>query len=316
MQKILIIKLGALGDFIQTAGPFEAIRRFHADAEITLLTAPVFAEFSKTSPWFDKIKIDPKPKFTQLRQWIRLRNWFLKSDFSRVYDLQTSDRSCFYYQLFRSLTLLSSSPDWSGIAAGCSHPHNNPERDTMHTIDRQKEQLLMAGILDVATGDFSWVDEDIAKFELSKTFALIVPGGSPHRTAKRWPSRNYLKLIDYLVTRDIQPILLGGKEEQKWLSYIAAIKPNCISLAGKTTHTDLFALGRKACFSIGNDTGPMHALAASGCKTIVLYSSDSNPALCSQRGSDVTIIQEDNINDIEPNQITRALDLHKTNNQT
>ena len=60
----------------------------------------------------------------------------------------------------------------------------------------------------------------------------------------------------------------------------------------------------------------MHALAASGCKTIVLYSSDSNPALCSQRGSDVTIIQEDNINDIEPNQITRALDLHKTNNQT
>ncbi|MDP7425565.1 MAG: ADP-heptose--LPS heptosyltransferase, partial [Rhodospirillales bacterium] len=44
-KKILVIKLGALGDFVQAAGPFAAIRRHHQDAEITLLTAPAFAEF-------------------------------------------------------------------------------------------------------------------------------------------------------------------------------------------------------------------------------------------------------------------------------
>ena len=33
-----------------------------------------------------------------------------------------------------------------GIVWGCSHPHNNRQRDNMHTIDRQAEQLAIAGI--------------------------------------------------------------------------------------------------------------------------------------------------------------------------
>ena len=47
--RILIIKLGALGDFIQALGPFAAIRRHHADAHITLLTTDPFAAFAAAS---------------------------------------------------------------------------------------------------------------------------------------------------------------------------------------------------------------------------------------------------------------------------
>ena len=32
-------------------------------------------------------------------------------------------------------------PEWSGIARGASHPHANPARDRMHTLDRQADQL-------------------------------------------------------------------------------------------------------------------------------------------------------------------------------
>ncbi|HAK62204.1 MAG TPA: ADP-heptose--LPS heptosyltransferase, partial [Alphaproteobacteria bacterium] len=39
-QRILVIKLGALGDFILAMGPFKAIRHHHAGAHITLLTTP------------------------------------------------------------------------------------------------------------------------------------------------------------------------------------------------------------------------------------------------------------------------------------
>ena len=61
--------------------------------------------------------------------------------FVRVYDLQTSDRSSFYFRLFRR-----PKPEWSGIAAGCSLRHTNSQRDSLHTIERQREQLAMAGI--------------------------------------------------------------------------------------------------------------------------------------------------------------------------
>jgi ADP-heptose:LPS heptosyltransferase len=316
MQNILVIKLGALGDFIQAAGPFEAIRRFHPDAEITLLTTTIFAGLAQSSPWFNKIKIDPKPKITQIGEWIKLRNWLREGKFSRIYDLQTSYRSSFYFKLLKPATSSHPNPNWSGIATGCSHPHANPERDFMHTIERQKEQLLAAGISDVRPGDFSWIDGDISRFGLNENFALLVPGGAPHRIAKRWPGQSYLKLIQYLVSKNIQPVLVGGQDEQKQLIDLAAIKPACVSLAGKTTHEDLFALAQKAQFAIGNDTGPMHAFSANGCKTVVLYASDSNPKLCGQRGSDVTLIQEDTISDIKPDQIIKLLALHEINNQT
>ena len=35
---ILVIKLGALGDMVQALGPMAAIRRYHADVQVTALT--------------------------------------------------------------------------------------------------------------------------------------------------------------------------------------------------------------------------------------------------------------------------------------
>ena len=304
-QKILVIKLGALGDFIQAAGPFAAIRNHHPNAEVTLLTTTAFVEFASASPWFDKVEIDPRPKALQIGKWLGLRNWLKDSGFSRIYDLQTSDRSGFYYKLFWP----GVKPDWSGIAPGCSHPHANPRRDLMHTIERQQEQLSMAGIAGVAPGDFSWIKTDINRFGLRDIFALIAPGGAAHRPGKRWPTPHYQKLIQHLITKDIQPVLIGGEDERSILDQLAATDPACISLAGATTISDLFALAREAKIAIGNDTGPMHALAAAGSKTIVLYSTESDPALCAQRGQDVTIIRENTLTDVTPERIIALLTL-------
>ena len=312
MQKILLIKLGALGDFIQAAGPFGAIRQHHPDAEITLLTSPIFANFSSGSPWFDKVKIDLRPKIFQLNKLLKLRNWLKSSKFYRIYDLQTSDRSGFYYKLFWP----NLKPDWSGIAPGCSHPHANPRRDLMHTIERQQEQLSMAGISSFYQGDFSWINKDISSFGLTNEFALLVPGGAAHRPAKRWPTQYYQKVIQHLVAKNVQPVLIGGEEEEILLKGLARTDPTCISLAGKTTIDDLFSLAQKARFALGNDTGPMHAAATSGCKTIVLYSSESNPVLCAQRGDDVTILRENSLSNITPDQIIEVLGLTRTQNQT
>jgi ADP-heptose:LPS heptosyltransferase len=311
-SKILVIKLGALGDFIQAAGPFAAIRRHHSDAEITLLTAPAFSDFAQASPWFDNIEIDTRPGALQIGKWLDLRRWLRSNNFSRVYDLQTSDRSGFYYKLFWP----GSKPDWSGIAPGCSHPHTNQKRDLMHTVERQQEQLSMAGIAGVEAGNFSWIDTDISRFGLHERFALFIPGGATHRPAKRWPIRHYQDIAHHLAGLGIQPALLGGREEASLLEDIAVADPLCKSLTGKTTIHELFALAQKAEVAIGNDTGPMHAASASGCKTIVLYSAESDPALCAQRGPDVTILREDDLSDIATDRVIELLTPEMKQNQT
>lgn len=315
-EKILVIKLGALGDFIQASGPFKAIRQHHSSETITLLTSKYFYDFAKISPWFDHIKIDHRPKPLQFMKWLKLRTWIRNSGFTRVYDLQTSDRSNFYYKMLMPFSTLDPKPDWSGIAPGCSHPHDNPRRDLMHTIDRQKEQLKIAGIDKIPSGDFSWVNTNISSFGLNDNFVIIVPGGASHRPNKRWPAHYYSELIEYFTSEEIQVVLIGGKEEKPLLSELEKVDLNCISLAGKTTLIDLFGLARKSIATIGNDTGPMHIAAASGCKTIVLYTPTSDPSLCAQRGDNVTIFQTDSISDTKPLQIIESIDLSERQKQT
>ena len=115
---ILVIKLGALGDFVQALGPMAAIRAHHKDQRITLLTTTPFAGFAKASGYFDDIWIDGRPGGMDLAGWFKLLSRLRNGGFGRAYDLQTSDRSSFYYRFF-----WPNFPEWSGIARGCSHPH-------------------------------------------------------------------------------------------------------------------------------------------------------------------------------------------------
>ena len=48
-KNLLVIKHGALGDFILSLGPFKAIRNNHPKEHIALLTSSNFKEFAEES---------------------------------------------------------------------------------------------------------------------------------------------------------------------------------------------------------------------------------------------------------------------------
>ena len=301
---VLVIKLGALGDFVQTIGPFAAIRRHHKDQPITLLTTKPFEDIARASGLFDDVWTDGRPEGSDLSGWLRLRRRLLGGGFGRVYDLQTSDRSSFYFRMFWP----GPKPEWSGIARGCSHPHANPDRDTMHTVERQAEQLEMAGISDVAPSDLSWAKADVSRFGLNGRYVLLAPGGAQHRQAKRWPADCFAEVAVALVERDIAPVLLGSAAESDLMAGIKAKCSEAVDLSGQTSLLDLVELGRDAVAAIGNDTGPMHLIAAVGCKSVVLFSEDSDPALCAQRGSAVTILRRQPLSGLSSQDVLEELD--------
>jgi len=136
-RRILVIKLGALGDFVQALGPMAAIRRHHAGAQIVLLTMAAFAAFARRSAYFDEVWLDDRPQPLAVARWWALRRRLVAGHFDRVYDLQTSGRTGWYFRLMGP----GPRPEWSGIVRGCSHPHRNPARVRMHTLDRQADQL-------------------------------------------------------------------------------------------------------------------------------------------------------------------------------
>ncbi len=288
---ILIIKLGALGNVILSLNAFAAIRAYHANARISLLTTAPYADWLRQAPWFDEVLVDARPAPWNLPELYRLREMLIRPRFARVYDLQTSSRSSHYFRLFPR----GAKPEWSGIATGCSHPDLDPDRDHIHDNDRQAGQLHQAGIVTIPPADLSWCRGDIGRFNLPRNFVVLVPGSAPHRPVKRWPARHYQALAEALRAQGLTPVVVGSHAEAP----IARDIPAALDLTGQTSFGDLADLGRAARFAVGNDTGPMHLLAATDCPVVVLFSHDSNPAMCVPRGKEVRVLSRHDLADLD-----------------
>jgi ADP-heptose:LPS heptosyltransferase len=298
-RRVLVLKLGVLGNVILSLGPFATIRRHHADAHITLLTTAQFADWLARSPWFDTVWVDERPEWWDLPGWLRLRQKLIAGQFDRAYDLQTSSRSSRYFHLFPH----ASRPDWSGIAYGCALPDRDPKRNRMHDIDRQFGQLRQAGISGREPSDLSWSEADIGLYGLPAYFALLVPGSSAHRPVKRWPIQCYRELAAMLMQRGTTPVVLGTAQEQP----LARAIPDAIDLSGRTDLRQLTSLARAAQVAIGNDTGPMHLLAAAGCPSVVLFSRDSDPAMCAPRGQMVSVLRRPDLAELDVKTVIEAV---------
>ena len=298
-QNILIVKLGAFGNIILSLGAFAAIRLHHADAHISVLTSETYAPWLRTFPYFDDVLIDPRPAWWDLPTAHRLGRMLEEGQFARVYDLQTSTRSSRYFRLFPP----RHRPEWSGIAFGCSHPDRNPRRNLLHDTERQQGQLQQAGITEFPPADLSWCRGDIGRFGLPADFALLVPGSSPDRPAKRWPAAHYRALAARLGAKGITPVIIGADAEKGLAADIAS----GVDLIGQTSFGDLADLARAGRFAVGNDTGPMHLIAAAGCKAITLFSSDSNPTQCAPAGPWTRVLQRPNLADLPVEAVLESL---------
>ena len=300
---ILVIKHGALGDMVLASGVMKAIRARHPHAHLILLTTKPYASLMQPSGWFDDIWIDPRPEWGDWRGWFAILRKLRSKRFSWVYDLQTSTRSSMYFYFFRF-----PKPFFSGIAKLASHRHHTLTRTSMHTIDRQAEQLRIAGIEAVFPPDISWMHgENLARLKPTSAYALLIPGGSAHRPEKRYPKEHYITLAALLLQRGMIPVLIGGGAEAELLRDIAAEVPQALNLCNQTSFGDIADLARTAALAIGNDTGPMHIIAATGCRSAVLFSHASNPALCAPRGDHVTILRREDLHTLSPDEILTTL---------
>ncbi len=297
MARILIIKLGALGDFVQATAAMQSIRAHHENADVTLLTTPQMKPFTHNIPWVDHVEVSPRKSVWNPFYLKKLASQLRGYD--RVYDLQTNDRTTFVY------SCLAGKTQWCGLVKSDPLYHANPERSNMHTLDRLKDQLNVAGVDMVDRPDLSYMREDVSALMKEHglqdgQFVCVVAGGSPHRPDKRWP--HYVELIKQL--EDAYPVVLvGAKAEQEDLDSIAS-ETTAINLCGQTSLGQLVGLFQKATLFVGNDTGPAHIAAASGLKGLVLFGSDSNPARCAPRAEDVSFLRdEQDIASISPQDV-------------
>lgn len=299
-ERILVIKLSALGDFIIALASMAAIRKHHKNAHITLLTTRPFVDMAQRSGCFNDIIIDSRPPAWNVPGWIYLFRMLNNGRFTRVYDLQLNDRTGVYYGLFLK------KPEWSGVVKGASHFYANPDWRQMHAFDRHKTMLAELGI-EVEAPDLSWMKSDVSLFGLKKPYALLVPGSAPSHPEKRWPDIKYGAAALKLIKDGYDVAVIGTHAEKEVIDRVVKSAPGVRDLSGKTSLYDIATLARGAAAAIGNDTGPTHIIAASGCPVVALFSGSSHPELSAPVGPAVTVIQSDDIADISVDDVMKRL---------
>lgn len=298
---ILVIKHGALGDIILATAGFKAIREAHPDAHMVLLTTKAYAALMAQSPYFNEIWVDSKPKFYRREAMKRLRAMLNSHRWAWVYDLQGSQRTRIYQWLLKRPW-----PRMSAPGRFVSHPR--PRYNTkQHSLKNLAEQLAVAGIT-IGAPDISWLQEDTGSFTLPQHYALLVPGGAAHRPGKRWPAEQYASLAQEIAAKGIAPVLIGTTAEGEALSSIATRVPHTINLCGKTSIPQLAELARGAQFAVGNDTGPMHVIAPTGCPSIAIFSHESDPVRSAPVGN-VTVLREKDLSALSVDRVLVALAL-------
>ena len=295
---MLVIKLSALGDFVMSLGAARAVRDHHPHAKVTLLTTPFLETFAQAAPYFDHVETDGRPKGLGPQHALLKR--LSASKYDMVYDFQTSNRTGTYWKLLRRLPHLTA-PPWSGAVRGQALFHANPLRHTLHPIDRLGDQLTFAefDLADPPLPDLSWVRHALgdgpelhpSHFQIELPFALLIPGASAHRSAKRWPEDRYAALATRLAEAGITPVIIGGPSETDIASEIAQREPRTRNIVGKTSLFQIVTLAERAAIAIGNDTGPMHMATLSGAPGVALFATDeSDPVQACPRGAPVKTV--------------------------
>ena len=290
LRRVLVIKLGAMGDFMQALGAMRVVRATHPSARITLLTTEPYEAFAKACPYFDIVEADGRPK--DLKGKADLIRRLRSAGYDMVYDFQNNDRTAQYF-----MGLSGKKPLWSGAAKGASHQHMNENRGEMHNFDRLAEQLVHAGLGPKPPGDptgwiigqevspsLDWIRaafRDPPRFQpeffsLHGPYMLLIPGSSADHPEKRWPVDRFAKIATWVADAGITPVVIGTKAEGDIGAQILKLEPRAKNIVGRTDLFQLATLAERAVFALGGDTGPMHLAAAARTPGVCLFAQEWN----------------------------------------
>ena len=266
-KNILIIKLGALGDFILQLGWVFALYKKYPEAKFTFMTTKPFVPFVKCMPFVSEIIVDTRPRYNLKEWWNTCKKGIADTKWDYIFDLQSSKRTRRkYFNLSRFFSKYDM--HW-GCLDKTGFIIHSVEKKHRFSFGKLSKSVMPFTPLDI---DLSFIKGEEKNFCLlpNKPFLLIIPGCSANHPYKRWPKEKYLSLVLAAQEKGIPSVVLGTNAEHEEIEYICQ-NSNAVSFQNKASLLDIPALAAKASVVIGNDTGPVHMSCFSKTPAIVLF---------------------------------------------
>jgi len=280
-KRILITKLGSLGDLILAVPSFRMIRKKYPKAFMTLLVDSRWYGVMKLCPYLDEVwTFDRHRKRGRWGRLFKLAKRLRAERFDLAVDLQNNSKT-------HLLTFLAGIPLRYGHDRGLSSrllTHRAPSvPGSLPPVEHQFKVLGLMGINDFQDHLEFWVKEDDKKKigsllddawinDTQKLIAFSL-AASPGWPTKNWPVEHYMNLAMKLGTEMNARIFLLGDEKAKELTdqFNPEDFPFVTNLVGKTSLQELIALIARMDLLVTGDSAPMHIAAALSTKFVALF---------------------------------------------
>ena len=298
MSNILIIKHGSLGDLIQANGAIKDIKNFYKNRKVFLLTSQPYAIFMSECPYIDGVIIDKRLPRWNLFYLNSLKKKLARYDFSKVFDLQNSNRTNFYKRF-----ILNKGIEWSSSETTLDVGQKKKDFDKEPVLDRMELQLKKSGLETEFTRNINldWALKDVTRLlkqYSNSDYILLFPFCSKKHQNKKWP---YFRDLIIRLKQDYKnayPILLvPGPNEIKEANSLNAkvVTDNENSVDIKT----LISLISNAKFIIANDTGPAHIASHLDKKGLVLFGNHTSAKKVSIENYNFKALTVKNLKELE-----------------
>jgi lipopolysaccharide heptosyltransferase I len=277
LNKILLVRLGAMGDLIHTLPAAAALRKVYPQARIDWVVDRRHHELLDLVPVIDRrIAVDTGSVPSLLEAVGELR----RSRYDAALDLQGLLKSAVLARLsgatrvigFPAPLLRERLAAWfytetAGVAAE-------------HVIRKNLSMLKALGIeTQQAAVEFPLEDRrpgivDKARQNLgiqaSDRFAIVNPGAAwPN---KRWPAVYFAEVAAALKkTHGLPSLVLWGPGEERLARDVVDASNGSAAVSPPTTLADLVSLTKAAAIMVSGDTGPLHVAGAVGTPLVGIF---------------------------------------------
>jgi heptosyltransferase I len=297
IERLLIVRLGAMGDVIHTLPAVHALRDAFPRAHIGWLIEERWAELlcapgaSRCGPRSALRPLVDEVHTVNLKAWGRspfsistlqraatVWNDVRDARYDVVADLQGAMRSALLAQFSKAR-----------VVYGAAEPRESPAslwytRKVVargrHIVEQNLSvaQAVVEREMSLPPSDISCdfprdpqaearIGHRLAELHIDQ-FVVLNPGAG--WGAKRWPAERYGEVARKLADQGVQSILNYGPGEEE-LVRSAEVASGGTAKATTCTITELIALTRRARLFIGGDTGPLHLAAALRVPVVAIY---------------------------------------------
>jgi heptosyltransferase II len=268
-NRVLIIKLWAVGDTVTTLPSVKVIKEAYPEKEITALCTKNNVSVYEYSGLIDSIiLLNYRNPISALVTILGL----LKKGYSLCIDYEP------YSYLSSSLSALSRAKERVGFS----------NRSLLYTKTTTPEKIHVVNNFIKLTKTLIDVEyhKTLVKLKTPKSAKTqaneLLPNGTvigmhvgsgSSSIIRRWKEENFAELADKLIEKyDVKIVITGSDTDKKESEKVISLMKNSVTdLTGKTDLITLAACLEQMDLYIANDSGPMHISAAMGTKTIGLF---------------------------------------------